>query len=318
MRRLLALALSTLLTALSVAPAYADPAAGNGALGAYFTGTVTVGGLVCAGSGTNQITTTGCSATSAVTSVSGTAPVVVSPTTGSTVVSCPTCVTGLTAGSNITVGSGTTPSVALVNSPSVSGSLTSGTFTAVGTYLNVGGQTAASTTTGDGNFARSASTGKIFLGGTTHEGALDYGISNANAFTLGADIGANTDLYLNSNAVGTLHASGAILNGNGVAGIIENGTATTKPHTEIGRKTATVASICNSLTTCSITGNTITFTTSFVSPPICLFTSSSSGYTYGVQNDDATTTASATFYINAIGAIPATTSLAVNYSCTGN
>jgi hypothetical protein len=71
------------------------------------------------------LTNTGsaCGSATSVTAVNGGGPVTASTVSGTVTLGCPTCVVGLTAGSNVTIGSGTSPSVALVNSPAVSGSL---------------------------------------------------------------------------------------------------------------------------------------------------------------------------------------------------
>lgn len=101
-----------------------------------------------------------------------------------------------------------------------------------------------------------------------------------------------------------------------------NGTAVTGgSHSEAGNLTVTVSSACTALTgLCSITGNTLTFGKPFANPPSCVWTPSSSGYVFAVQ-DAATpvdTTTSATVYVVALeGVIPATATLMINYFCPG-
>lgn len=75
------------------------------------------------GSPTAQIIGVG-SSSGFITNVTATAPIVATTSSSAATVSCPTCVVGLTAGTNIIVGSGTTPSVAETNAPSWTGPVT--------------------------------------------------------------------------------------------------------------------------------------------------------------------------------------------------
>jgi len=127
--------------------------------------TLTSGNCVQATTGGVLITTSSaCGSATSVTSVVGTSPVGVTTSVGVATVTCTTCLTGLTAGSNISVGSGTTPSVAVASSPTFSGQIGA-----------------------DGNAAPAAG---IALGATTTPATITSGVSLSAAFAF-KDISAN-------------------------------------------------------------------------------------------------------------------------------
>jgi len=98
-----------------------DTAGDVSSAGSFYSAALTSGQCLSAGA-SGKIQSSGTTCGGSFTSITGTAPITV--TSGaSPVVSCSTCLTGLTAGSNVFVGTGPSPGVAVTNAPSFTGQL---------------------------------------------------------------------------------------------------------------------------------------------------------------------------------------------------
>lgn len=172
---------------------------------------------------------------------------------------------------------------------------------------------------GDVLIGRGASTGRLWIGGVTHYGFVDYGISNASAFTLGADVGANTDLYLNSNAVGNLHANKVFGNNGATTFPWANvdGSVSTNAHTESVHITVTITSNpCLANTQCTSSGNTFSFLTNFATTPDCQYSVESGSTNAKVQGNGSIATSGGGVIITAgPSSIAQNTTIQVNAHC---
>jgi hypothetical protein len=206
-----------------------------------------------------QLTNTGsaCGSATSVTAVNGGGPVTASTVSGTVTLGCPTCVVGLTAGSNVTVGSGTSPSVALVNSPAVSGSLGVDGNAAPAHGVAAGtGSTAATFTSGV-----SGSASNSFVLTAANCGTVNL-VEFVNGSTAEDQFGCNGTLQVGSSTYGPTSASvnGAIgvdSNSAGSSGIT-GGVAGTNPFnlTAASNTSATEGFVFNTSSACHASTDT--------------------------------------------------------------
>lgn len=194
--------------------------------------TLTSGHCVQASTGGILTTTSSaCGSATSVTSVAGTSPISASTVSGAVTVACATCLTGLTAGSNIVAGTGTTPSVAVASAPSFSGGIGGDGNAAPAAGLQIGASSMAATivsgtSSGTTEFNLATSTCP------TNYLTLTSGINIVAKFLCtGALSIASTTLSGTSLNTGTVTASGAI-SGNGF--------------TNTGLPSSTVTPLCGS------------------------------------------------------------------------
>lgn len=124
-------------------------------------------------------------------------------------------------------------------------------------YLKIG-NSANSTTAGDGNFSRSTTTGQGCFGGSSHAGCLDYGINNTSAFTVNGDVTGNSDFYVGATANANLHANSGYF-GSPVSGSSTSGGTTTHfppVYTNGGADPGTSTHIVFAQGTCTLSGGT--------------------------------------------------------------
>ncbi len=105
-------------------------------------------------------------------------------------------VTSIGVSTPIASSGGTTPSLSIVSSPAFSGTPTATGFSATGPLV-AGSATAFIPTNNDLSASRTASTGAMYLGGTTSKCLIDYGVTTGSVLTSGC----------NTNVAGTLAAT---------------------------------------------------------------------------------------------------------------
>jgi hypothetical protein len=136
--------------------------------------TLTAGTCVQAGSGGTLVSTgSACGTTSGgITSLTGSGPISASTSGGSGSVGCATCVTGVTAGGNLTSSGGTTPDIELSTSPSFSGTVNATAYTGStislgggGPQINIGSTSIASTAASFGGTVTFSGGASLIYGG---------------------------------------------------------------------------------------------------------------------------------------------------------